>query len=82
MLGRLISTGARARRHRIPLYEILLRYPDRDTVVLSETPLQPGRTVQLAGRKWYVFDSESPYRHRDRTRFLCRLADEATGSAP
>jgi hypothetical protein len=60
----------------IPLYEIELRYPDKDAVVLSEIPLETGKTVELAGRTWYVFDALEPYPDRDRVRFLCRLTDE------
>jgi hypothetical protein len=60
----------------IPLYEIELRYPDKDAVVLSEIPLETGKTVELAGRTWYVFDALEPYPDRDRVRFLCRLVDE------
>jgi hypothetical protein len=44
--------------------------------VLSEIPLDTGKTVELAGRVWYVFDSMEPYVDRERVRFLCRLADE------
>jgi hypothetical protein len=60
----------------IPLYEIELRYPDRDALVLSEIPLEPGKTVELAGRTWFVFDSLAPYTDRNRIRFVCRLTDE------
>ena len=44
--------------------------------MLSEIPLEPGKTVQLAGRTWFVFDSLSPYADRERIRFVCRLTDE------
>jgi hypothetical protein len=60
----------------IPLYEIELRYPEREALVLSEIPLEPGKTVQLAGRTWYVFDAVPPRDDGDHTRFLCRLEDE------
>jgi hypothetical protein len=45
-------------------------------VVLSEVPLEPGKTVQLAGRTWYVFDALEPDAEHARRRFLCRLEDE------
>jgi hypothetical protein len=61
------------------LYEITLRYPDREAVVLSEIPLEPGRTFELAGRRWFVFQSEPPDRDNSRVPFLCRLADGAPG---
>jgi hypothetical protein len=60
----------------IPLYEIELRYPERETVVLSEVPLETGKTVELAGRTWYVFDALSPDAEHERTRLLCRLEDQ------
>jgi hypothetical protein len=44
--------------------------------VLSEIPLEPGKTVELAGRTWYVFDALEPYPDRARVRFLCRLTEE------
>jgi hypothetical protein len=59
----------------IPLYKIELRYPEREAVVLSEVPLEPGKTVQLAGRTWYVFDALAPDDEHERTRFLCRLEE-------
>jgi hypothetical protein len=74
-LGEAVGGGAP-----IPLYEIELRYPDRDALVLSEIPLEPGKTVQLAGRTWYVFDALEPYPDRERVRFLCRLTDERLAS--
>jgi hypothetical protein len=44
--------------------------------VLSEIPLEPGQTVELAGRMWFVLDSLAPYTDRNRIRFVCRLTDE------
>jgi len=43
--------------------------------VLSEIPLETGKTVELAGRTWFVFDSHSPYPDRERIRFVCRPTD-------
>jgi hypothetical protein len=59
----------------IPLYEIELRYPERETLVLSEVPLEPGKTVQLAGRTWYVSAALEPDEEHDHVRFLCRLEE-------
>jgi hypothetical protein len=57
------------------LYEIVLRYPDRDRVVVSETPLEQGMTVELAGRTWIVVEVvrrpiPAPLR------FICSMDDE------
>jgi hypothetical protein len=75
-LARCIQEGPVGGGPQIPLYEIELRYPEREAVVLSEVPLEQGKTVQLAGRTWYVFDALPPDAEHDRTRFLCRLQDE------
>jgi hypothetical protein len=64
----------------MPLYEIVLRYPERDKVVLSETPLQTGKTVEIAGRRWLVFDSFVPSPDANRVRFVCRPTDEQNGN--
>ncbi|MGH3135181.1 MAG: hypothetical protein ACRDPV_01640 [Gaiellaceae bacterium] len=60
----------------MPLYEIVLRYPEREKVVLSEIPLQTGKTVEIAGRHWLVFDSLAPSSEGNRVRFVCRPTDE------
>ena len=65
----------------MPLYEIVLRYPERDKVVLSEIPLQTGKTVEIAGRHRLVFDSLAPSSDGNRVRFVCRPTDERSGNA-
>jgi hypothetical protein len=50
--------------------------------VLSEIPLETGKTVELAGRTWFVFDSLAPYTDRERIRFVCRLTDEHPPDRP
>jgi hypothetical protein len=60
------------------LYEIVLRYPDREHVVLSETPLEEGTTVELAGRTWIVLESVRPAHDRRRIRFICGVPEDAS----
>jgi hypothetical protein len=62
--------------HCYMVYEIVLRYPDRERVVVSETPLEPGRTVDLAGRTWMVLELVRPAEPPPRIRFICALKDE------
>jgi hypothetical protein len=45
-------------------------------VVLSEVPLERGKTVELAGRRWHVFDAVAPDAEHEHMRFLCRLAGD------
>jgi hypothetical protein len=56
------------------VYEIALRYPDRERVVLSQTPLDVGATVQLAGRRWIVLESVGG--ENGRVRFICGLVED------
>jgi hypothetical protein len=63
------------------LYEIVLCYPNREHVVLSETPLDPGSTVELAGRSWIVLESIRPMQNAQRIRFICGLSDDSAASA-
>jgi hypothetical protein len=62
------------------LFEIVLRYPDRERIVYSETPLQPGTTVELAGRKWVVLRKLRSGRAGVRARFVCGPSGEAGGA--
>ena len=64
----------------MPLYEIVLRYPGKDKVVLSETPLPTGEAVEIAGRRWLVFDSFASSPEANRVRFVCRPTDEQNGN--
>jgi hypothetical protein len=66
------------RRHSAVLYEIVLRYPDRERVVVSETPLERGMTVELAGRTWVVLERIRATGGR-RVRFICGIREEDEG---
>jgi hypothetical protein len=63
------------------VFEIVLRYPDRERVVFSETPLEPGMTVELAGRTWMVLEAVRPRWGGGRVRFLCEPQDDARAPA-
>jgi hypothetical protein len=58
------------------LYEIVLRYPDRERVVVSETPLERGMTVKLAGRTWVVLERIRATHGQRRIRFICGMHDD------
>lgn len=57
------------------LYEILLRYDDRDEVRLTDSPLEVGSTVEIAGSAWLV-QSERARRGRRSARYTCVEARE------
>ena len=50
------------------LYEILLRYHDRDEVRLTDSPLEVGSSVEIAGSAWLV---QSGRAWRGRARYIC-----------
>jgi hypothetical protein len=52
------------------LYEILLRYDDRDEVRLTDSPLEVGSSVEIAGTARLV-QSERARRGRRRARYIC-----------
>ena len=57
------------------LYEILLRYDDRDEVRLADCPLEVGSSVEIAGSAWLV-QSERVW--RGRARYICvELSEES-----
>ena len=61
----------------MPLYEIVLVYPDRDeTRVTDKLPI-PGSTIQVAGRVWLVVEAPPPVKDAP-MRFLLR----PTGGLP
>jgi hypothetical protein len=57
------------------LYEILLRYDDRDEVRLGDSPLEVGSSVEIAGSAWLV-QGERARRGRRAARFVCVELDE------
>jgi hypothetical protein len=56
------------------LYEVVLRYPDRDEVRLTDAPLSTSSTVEIAGETWTVTLDREPTTDMAATpRFLCEL---------
>jgi hypothetical protein len=65
----------------MPLYELVLRYPDRDEVRLTDVPPDVGETLRIAGELWTVRLASDPSNARATKRFLFELAlDEAERS--
>jgi hypothetical protein len=58
------------------LYEILLRYDDRDEVRLSDSPLEVGSTVEIAGSAWLVQSKRARRGRRRSARYICVEARE------
>jgi hypothetical protein len=57
------------------LYEILLRYDDRDEVRLADAPLEVGSRVEIAGSAWLV---QSERTWGGRARYICvELGEES-----
>ena len=57
------------------LYEILMRYDDRDEVRLADSPLEVGSSVEIAGNAWLV---QSERAWRGSARYICvQLGEES-----
>jgi hypothetical protein len=57
------------------LYEILLRYDDRDEVRLTDSPFEVGSSVEIAGSVWLV---QSERAGRGRACYICvELGEES-----
>jgi hypothetical protein len=64
----------------VPLYEIVLLYPDRDETWVTDKPLMPGSTAQVAGRQWLVFEARAAGKDAP-LRFLLRPAGRSAAEA-
>ena len=63
----------------MPLYEIVLRFPDRDEIRITDfNGYHDGKEVVIAGRRFRVTGSEQPQAARATARFVL----EPHGSAP
>jgi len=61
----------------MPLYEVLLQYPDRAELRLTDRPSEVGDTLVAAGKLWYVVGLERETKHvRATARFVCKLAGD------
>ena len=52
------------------LYEVVLRFQDRDEVRLTDRPLEVGGTLEIVGSGWLV-ESEEPHDGQGAVRFIC-----------
>jgi hypothetical protein len=50
------------------VYEVVLRFDDREEVRLTDRPLRVGSTTEIAGTDWYV---ESHELGRETARYVC-----------
>jgi hypothetical protein len=55
------------------VYEVVLRFDDRDEVRLTDRPLEVGSNVRITGSEWLVQQCE-PRGERDGARYICVLA--------
>ena len=59
----------------VPLYELVLRYPDREEVRLTDQPLTVGETFQIDYEEWFVAEKDDrPENPRASARLICDLA--------
>ena len=52
------------------VYEVVLRFDDRDEVRLTDRPLEVGQNVLITGNEWLVQRCE-PRAERDGARYIC-----------
>jgi hypothetical protein len=53
------------------MYEVVLRFPDRDEVRLTDRPIEVGGTLEIGGSGWLV-ESEDPHDGRAAAaRYIC-----------
>jgi hypothetical protein len=52
------------------VYEIVLRFDDREEVRLTDRPVEVGSSLQIIGSEWLVQRCE-PRAERDGARFIC-----------
>ena len=55
------------------IYEVVLRYPDRDELRFTDRPLPTDRLVKIAGETWSVTLEREPADIAATARFLCEL---------
>ena len=64
----------------MPIYEVVLRYPDRDELRFTDRRVPTDRLVEIAGETWSVTVEREPS-DIAATRFLCELATSQRGPA-
>ncbi len=64
----------------MPLYEIVLRFPDRDEIRLADrNGYRVGHEVVIAGRRFLVTGTEPPEREDANGRFVLVPPDSPSG---
>ena len=65
----------------MPIYEVVLRYPDRDELRFTDRRLPTDRLVEIAGATWSVTVDGAPADIAATARFLCELTTSQRGRA-
>ena len=60
----------------VSLYELVLRYPDREEVRLTDQPVAVGDTFEIDYEEWFVVEENEPENRRATARFLCERTKE------
>jgi hypothetical protein len=53
------------------VYEVVLRFPDRDEVRLTDRTIEVGGTLEIEGHGWLVQSEEQNYEGRAAARYIC-----------
>jgi hypothetical protein len=53
------------------VYEVVLRFSDRDEVRLTDRPIEVGGTLEVERHAWLVQSEEPNYEGRAAARFIC-----------
>lgn len=65
----------------MPLYEILLRFPDRDEIRLTDNGYRTGEEILIDGRRFLVTGKEPPEALSAEDRFVLEPRDDRSGRA-
>ena len=63
------------------LYEVVLRFRDREEVRLTDRPLEVGHTVRIEGAEWLV-ERRHPRRGAKAARYVCTELRTRSEPAP
>lgn len=59
----------------VPLYELVLRFDDREEIRFTDRPLSVGEILQMDYRDWQVVSKRAPSEVQARAAFPCELAE-------
>jgi hypothetical protein len=65
----------------VALYEVVLRYPERVEIRLSDRPLTVGQELELGGVTWAVVLEREASNPSASARFVCEPAQERASSS-